>query len=67
MHTTYMLAELARLAEQEHFNLTLDEAGIPNPPVPQPRRRKWSEGQEFDASKFNAAAYEKYEAEFFKR
>jgi hypothetical protein len=67
MHTTYTLAELARLAEHEHFNLILDEAGVPNPPIPEPRRPKWSEGQEFNASKFSATAYRRYEAEFFKR
>lgn len=67
MHTTYTLAELASLAEHEDFNFILDEAGVPNPPVPEPRRGKWSEGQEFDASKFDSAAYEKYEVEFFKR
>jgi hypothetical protein len=66
MHTTYTIAELARLAEHEHFDRILDEAGVPNPPVPEPRGRKWSEGREFDASTFDSAAYEKYEAEFFK-
>lgn len=67
MHITYKLAELAKLAERADFSLILDEAGVPNPPIPKPRQRKWTEGQEFDASKFNTAAYEKYEAEFFKR
>jgi hypothetical protein len=67
MHATYTLTELAKLAEHEHFDLVLDKAGVPNPLVPEPRRRKWSEGQGFDASKFDSAAYEKYEAEFFKQ
>lgn len=66
MHTTYTLVELARLAEHEDFNLTLDEAGVPHSRVPWPRRQKWSKRQEFDARKFDGDFYEKYEATFFK-
>jgi hypothetical protein len=63
----FSLVELQELAEREDFDKILTVAGVPDTPSPEVVSKKWSAGQEFDAAKFDDAAYKKYEKDFFSR
>ena len=63
----FTFAEQQELAERDDFGELLTAAGVLNTPIPESTPKKWSEGVEFDASKFDGAAYKKYEEDFFKK
>lgn len=63
----FTLAEFQALAEQGDFGEILTAAGVPDIPSPEAVPNKWSKGKEFDASKFDASAYNKYQKDFFKK
>lgn len=63
----FSLVELQELAERDDFDKILTAAGVPNIPSPEAVPNKWSKGKEFDASKFDASAYKKYEKDFFSK
>lgn len=66
-HRKFSLVELQELAERDDFGKILTNAGVPDTPIPQAVAKKWAEGEEFDASKFDDAAYKKYQRDFFKQ
>ena len=59
--------EIEELAQRDDFGAILTAAGVPDKPVPELASKKWGEGKEFDASKFDCAEYKKYQREFFKK
>lgn len=63
----FTLAEMEELAQRDNFGAILTAAGVPDTPIPEAIPEKWAEGQEFDASKFDDAAYKKYHQDFFKK
>lgn len=63
----FTFAELQDLAERDDFDEILTAAGTPETPVPEVVSKKWSEGEEFDAAKFDPASYKKYQRDFFER
>lgn len=63
----FSFVELQELAEREGFGKILTATGVPDTPIPQAVAKKWAEGEEFDASKFDDAAYKKYQRDFFKQ
>lgn len=61
----FSFLELQELAEQDDFGDILTAAGVPDIPVQKSiERKKWSEGEEFNASTFD---YEKYEKDYLKK
>jgi hypothetical protein len=58
----FTCVELQELAERADFDRILDAAGVLNSPVAESVPKKWSEGKEFDAFKFDDATYKEYEA-----
>lgn len=63
----FSLVEIQELAEREDFDKILTAAGVPNTPIPEAVPNKWSKGKEFDASQFDASAYNNYQKNFFKK
>ncbi len=63
----FTFAELQELAERDDFDEILTAAGIPDTSIPEAVPKKWTEGEEFDASKFDVSAYKKYEKDFFRK
>jgi hypothetical protein len=63
----FTFAEMEELAERDDFGEILTAAGIPDTPIPEAREEKWDDLVEFDRSKFDDAAYKKYEEDFFKK
>ena len=66
-HRKFSFVELQELAERENFDKILTAAGVPDTPNFNAVAKKWRNGKEFDASKFEDAAYQKYEKEFFRK
>ncbi len=64
-HRKLSLVELQELAEWEDFDKIYTVAGVPKMPIPVAFSKKWAEGEGFDASKFDDAAYEKYQKYIF--
>jgi hypothetical protein len=62
----FTFTELQDLAERNDFGEILTAAAVPDRPIPEAVPKKWSEGEEFDASKFDDAAYKEYEADNYK-
>ena len=63
----FRFIKLQELAERDDFSEILTAAGVPDKPIPEVVSKKWSEGREFDASKFDDAAYKVYETDFSKK
>jgi hypothetical protein len=63
----FTLTELQELAERDDFDTILTAAGVPDTPVPEVTPKNWGQGEDFDASKFDDAAYKKYQRDFFKK
>lgn len=63
----FTFVELQELAERDDFGEILASAGVPDTPISKAVPKKWSTGVEFNASKFDDAAYKKYEKDFFKK
>lgn len=63
----FTFAELQELAERDDFGEILTAAGVPDTLVPDAVPKKWSQGEKFNRPKFDAAAYRKYQRDFFKK
>jgi hypothetical protein len=63
----FTFVELQELAERDDFGEILTAAGVPDAPAAEAVSKKWSKDEEFDASKFDDAAYQKYQRNFFER
>ena len=63
----FSFVELQELAEREGFDKILTAAGVPDNPTGEVVPKTWTEGEKFDASKFDDAAYKKYQRDFFER
>lgn len=63
----FTFADLQELSKQNDFCAFLTAAGVPDGPIPKPASRGWSVEEEFDAAKFDDAAYTEYERDFFKK
>ena len=63
----FTFVELQELAERNDFGEILTAAGVPDTPIPKAREERWEDLVEFDRSKFDNAAYEKYQRDFFKK
>lgn len=63
----FTFAELQELAERDDFDQILKEARLPGMPILKGFEKKWNRGKGLDASKFDAAAYKKFQREVFQK